>query len=327
MSIDWQRFGQIVQSHERFLLTSHVRPDCDALGSELGLALGLEWLGKDVRIVNSQPTPPNIAFIDVDNRIEAFGVDVEPEDLVDRDCLIVLDTSAWVQLDVMADFIRDSRITRLVIDHHVSEDKLDAELFKDVTSESTGRLVVQALAALDVPLTPEMARPLFAAIATDSGWFRFPACSVETYRAAAVLIEAGVVPQEVYTQLYEKESLARVRLRGRILERTEVCCDGRLAFTAALQKDFQETGAVSADTEDAVNFTLRIAGVQAAVIFSEYEPGRCKVSFRSRRPIDVSQVAAQFGGGGHQQAAGASLEGSFADWRDKVLDAMRKVME
>lgn len=326
MTIDWQRFGRIVQTHERFLLTSHVRPDCDALGSELGLALGLESLGKQVRIVNNQPTPPNIAFIDPDQRIEAYGVDVSAADLADRDCLIILDTSAWIQLDSMEPFIRASPATRLVIDHHVSEDQLDAELFKDVTSESTGRLIVEALTALDVPLTAAMAAPLFAAMATDSGWFRFPACSAETYRAAAQLIDAGAVPQDIFTSLYERESLARVQLRGRILARTELHCDGRLAATVALREDFEKTDAVSADTEDAVNFTLRIAGVEAAVIFSEHEPGRCKLSFRSRPPIDVSKVAAQFGGGGHQQAAGASLEGGFQQWRDKVLDAMRTAM-
>src|SRR5688572_18307163 len=144
MTINWPRFAEIVRANERFLLTSHVRPDCDALGSELGMAGVLESLGKNVRIVNGQKTPPNIAFIDPARKIQTLHEDVKPEALSDVQVLMILDTSAWAQLGPMSDVIRPSQARKVLVDHHVGEDDLGAELFKDTSSEATGRLVVEA---------------------------------------------------------------------------------------------------------------------------------------------------------------------------------------
>ena len=196
MPIDWPRFADIVRRHQRFVLTSHIRPDCDALGSELGMAGVLESLGKDVRIVNGQSTPPNLLFIDPRGRLEAIGVNVQPADLADREVLMVLDTSAWTQLGPMADVVRSTAAKKVVLDHHVSSDDLGAEMFKDTQAEATGRLVLQAAEQLGVPFTPEIATPLFAAIATDTGWFRFSSTTGDTMRAAGRLLDAGANPRE-----------------------------------------------------------------------------------------------------------------------------------
>src|SRR5262245_54480166 len=126
MPINWPRFAEIVRAKQRFLLVSHIRPDCDALGSELGMAGVLEALGKDVRIVNGHPTPPNLAFIDPFKRIGVIGQSVQPADLADRELLMILDTSAWAQLGPMSDFIRAFTGTKIVVDHHVSSDGLGA---------------------------------------------------------------------------------------------------------------------------------------------------------------------------------------------------------
>src|SRR5262245_25425367 len=159
MGIDWNRFAEIVRSHQRYLLVSHIRPDCDALGSELGMAGVLEALGKQVRIVNGQATPPNLAFIDPTKRIGVIGQTVQPAELADIEVLMILDTSAWAQLGPMSDFIRAFPGKKVVVDHHVSEDDIGAEPFKNVTAEATGRLVVEAAEALGVQLTREMATP------------------------------------------------------------------------------------------------------------------------------------------------------------------------
>ena len=179
MSVDWTAFTDIVNSNQKFLLTSHIRPDCDALGSELGMAGVLEALGKDVRIVNGQATPHNLQFIDPKNKIQALGVDVTSDQLRDIDVLMILDTSAWAQLGPMSEVIRASNARRIVVDHHMGDDEgIDEfELFKDTSAEAAGRLVVEAADALGVALTPEIATALFAAIATDTGWFRFGSAS------------------------------------------------------------------------------------------------------------------------------------------------------
>ena len=168
MSIDWSEFTEVIRSHQRFLLTSHIRPDCDALGSELGMAEVLEALGKEVVIVNGHATPPNLAFIDPRQRIKVINQDTKIDDLRDVEVLMVLDTSAWQQLGAMGDVLRELDCKKIILDHHVSSDDLGAQSFKNTTAEATGRLVVEAADELGVPLTKEAAIPLFAAIATDT---------------------------------------------------------------------------------------------------------------------------------------------------------------
>jgi phosphoesterase RecJ-like protein len=327
MSIDWPRFTEIVRSHDRFLLTSHIRPDCDALGSELGMGGVLESLGKSVTIVNAQPTPPNLRFIDPQNRLKALGVDIRPHELWDFEVLMVLDTSAWAQLGAMAEVVRSTVARKLILDHHVGEDDLGAELFKNPQAEATGRLVVEAAHHLGARITPAMAGPLFAAIATDTGWFRFGSTTGTTLRYAAELIEAGAVPCEIFAGLYEQDSLPRLQLRGRILAHTKTDLDGRLVYTSALKADFDATGALPSDTEDAINLTLGVAGTEVAVIFVEQPTGGFKLSFRSRTPrVDCNELAKRFGGGGHKAAAGASIDLPWPEAETKVLDAVRNAM-
>lgn len=321
MAIDWPVFVSLIEANQSFLLTSHIRPDCDALGSELGMAALLEAVGKQVRIVNGHRTPPNLAFLDPGNRIEAIE-DLENDPSADVDILMVLDTSAWVQLGEMAEVIRGTSATRVVLDHHKSGDDLEAIVLKDVSAEATGALVVEAADALGVPLTAEMARPLFAAIATDTGWFRFPSTSSRTYQVAGRLTDAGASPAEIYGHLYERETLGRLRLRGLVLGRVSTACEGTLAYTHIRIADFEETGALPSDTEDLVNLSLTIEGTLAAVILVEQQPDVYKVSFRSRCQMDCSEVAAEFDGGGHQAAAGGTVEGEFEHARQRVLDAV-----
>jgi len=326
MNIDWPKFVELVRQHRTFLLTSHIRPDCDALGSELGMAEVLNALGKEVLIVNGQPTPPNLAFIDPQRRILALGHDLAASDLPRIDVLMILDTSAWAQLGSMAEFVRGSTARKIVLDHHVSEDDLQALLFKDQQVEATGRLVLEAARRLDVALTPQMAVPLFAAIATDTGWFRFASTRASTYRAAADLIDAGARPDAIFAQLYERDTIGRVRLRGLILSRVQAEREGRLMHTYVLKDDFALCGALPSDTEDAINMTLAIEGTQMAVIAVEQPQGGCKISLRSRCEVDCSRIAEQFGGGGHKAAAGAFLNVPPDVATAKVLDAVRAAM-
>lgn len=323
MTIDWSRFTEVIRSHQRFVLTSHIRPDCDALGSELGMAAILDQMGKDVRIVNGQESPAIFRFIDPQQRLEVIHQTVPPEQLIDREIVMILDTSAWVQLGPMADAIRSLPAKRIVLDHHVSEDDLGAELFKDTKAEATGRLVVEAADALQVPLTPLSAMPLFAALATDTGWFRFGSAGPGTYRIAARLIQAGASPAEIYRELYEQDTLGRVRLRGVILSRTEVELNGRLAHTYVLRDDFERNSALPSDTEDAINITLAISGVQFAVILVEQPKGGFKISFRSRCAIDCSRLAERFQGGGHKAAAGGHVADALGVAQPRVLAAVR----
>jgi len=326
MSIDWQPLSEIIARHTSFLITSHCRADCDALGSELGLAMALEALGKKTRIVNGDDVPSHIRFMDPDNRVGELGKGVMPGELQDFDALVVVDTSAWGQLGPMADVVRGFAGTRVVIDHHVSADDLSAEEFKDPTAEATGRLILGLIEALGVDLTPKIAVPLFAAIATDTGWFRFSSVTEETFRALAKLVVAGASPPDIFSQLYERHSLARLYLRGRILNHVVSNLDGRLMSTHVTLEDFLATGAAKTDTEDSINTLFTVAGSEVAVLFVELEDKVTKVSLRSRTGFDVRAVAEQFGGGGHRAAAGITYAGTLQNASQAILDTLRVAM-
>ncbi len=325
MSIDWRPFTKLVSESKSVVLTSHMRPDCDAIGSEIGLALALRSLGKTVRIVNGDPVPPHIGFIDPNRDVNVLGRDVSAADVA-GDLLIVVDTSAWSQLGPMADVVCGSTARKALIDHHVSQDDLAAAIFKDTTSESTGRLVLGAIDALSVPLTSEIAAPLFAAIATDTGWFRFASVTEATLVAAARLVSAGARPNEVFAALYEQNSLARLLLQGRILTNVKSHLGGRLLSTSITQDDLRAVGAEPTDTEDVINRLLGVSGVEVALLFLELGPKETKVSLRSRSSLDVNRIAAQFGGGGHRAAAGVRYPGRLAQAESAVLDAVRAAM-
>jgi phosphoesterase RecJ-like protein len=326
MPIDWSPFTKFVNESRSFILTSHMRPDCDAIGSEIALALALRSLGKTARIINGDSVPPHIAFIDPNHDVHVLGRDVSPSD-TKSDAFVVLDTSAWSQLGPMADVVRSSTARKAVIDHHVSQDDLGATMFKDTTSESTGRLVLGAIDALGVAITPAIATALFAAIATDTGWFRFASVGEATFVAAARLVDAGAKPHEIFAKLYEQNSLARLLLQGRILSNVKSELSGRLLWTAITQDDLRAVGAEPTDTEDVINRLLGVAGAEVAVLMLELGPKETKVSLRSRSTLDVNQVAAQFGGGGHRAAAGVRYPGPIADAQHAVLNALRTAMK
>ncbi len=325
MTIDWRPFTKLVSESQSFVLTSHMRPDCDAIGSELGLALALRSLGKTVRIINGDDVPPHIAFIDPDHEVLVLGRDISAAD-VKCDVHVVVDTSAWGQLGPMADVVRATSAEKVNIDHHVSQDDLGAMVFKETTSESTGRLIVQAIDALGVKLTAEMATPLFAAIGTDTGWFRFSSVTAATFEAAARLVAAGAKPSGVFATLYEQNSLARLQLQGRILGNIKSHIGGRLLTTAITQDDLKAIGAEATDTEDVINRLLSVAGVEAALLFLELGPQETKVSLRSKASLDVNAVAAQFGGGGHKAASGVRYRGPLSEAEPKVIEAMIAAM-
>lgn len=326
MTIDWKRFKQIVDKAENIVLTSHIRPDCDALGSELGMAGLLEQMGKKCRIVNGQKTPPNLAFIDPENKILEIDEDVTREELASTDLIIILDTSAWVQLGRVGEWFKETDIQRVVVDHHESEDDLGAEFFKNKKAEATGSILTLAAEELGCKLNPEIAMPLFAAIATDTGWFRFPSAKGQCYRTAAMLIDAGADPSWIYGQVHEQDSVGRIKLRGEVLRRVVTELDGRLVHTYIRAEDFTSTGALPSDTEDLINLTLGIRGTEFAVIFVEQMNGDFKLSFRSRCDLKCNEIAGHFGGGGHKAAAGATMQGDLESLQSQVLDYVRGLM-
>ena len=324
---DWSELKKIVDAHQSFVLTCHVRPDADALGSELALASLLLDLGKSVRIANPSHAPNTLEFLDQDQQVDVLGQGISADEVLSADVHIILDTSAWSQLQGVAEVFRKTEAVKVVIDHHVSSDDLNAHDFKDTKAEATGSLIFRFAKDCGLPISQQAAFYLFCAIATDTGWFRFPSVRSQTYRDIAEIIDLGVQPHLVYGELYERSSLARHHLSGRVLQRITTTENGLISWTWVAREDFHETGAKPVDTEDLVNECLRIEGTKVAFIAVEQENGQVKFSFRARIGSNVAVIAEQFGGGGHNLAAGAMIPGPLDKAKQKVLEAVTTTVD
>lgn len=324
--LDWSSFVDLVRSHQRFVLTTHVRPDGDGLGSMLALAEVLEAppLSKAVRMTVASVVPPRYDFLDPARRIRRF----EPPGALyrDSDAVIVLDTGTWNQLGDFAAFLRSLPVAKAVIDHHLTQDDLSALRMVDATAEATGRLVYEAIVALGGPIPAAAAHGLFVALAMDTGWFRHNNTSSATFTLAADLVRAGARATEAYKCLFEQNTLSRLKLMGLVLARLQVTNSGRVAYTEIHRNDYASTGATPQDSEDLINYTRSLSGVEVGLLFMEQPRGGVKISFRSRR-VDVAKLAERFGGGGHRLASGAVLETSLDEARRRVLEAVGEAVQ
>jgi phosphoesterase RecJ-like protein len=327
MTIEWARLRQIIDAHDQFLITSHVRPDGDAIGSELGMAALLAQKGKQYIIVNASKFPRRYCFLDPERRVRHYGDEVKPAELESIEVVIILDTSAWAQLDSMADYVRTTPAKKVIIDHHIGHDDMGAELFKDTSAAACGSLVAEAVDHLGCEMTREVAQPLFVALATDTGWFRFSSTDGKTLRIAARLLDTGIPVDRLYRTIFEESTVARLKLIGRTLESLRVICNGRVAYSSVRLEDLQATGAIPQDSEDMVNYTLSISGVEVGLMFVEQRSGSVKVSFRARDSVDCSRIASQFGGGGHRAASGATIDAPLAQAQACVLKAVEATLE
>jgi bifunctional oligoribonuclease and PAP phosphatase NrnA len=324
MPVDWSPFVAFVRRHQRFVLTTHVRPDADGLGSLQALAEALESLGKRVERLIGSEFPPRCDFLDPDNRIQVFNA--AGSHVPQGDALIVLDTGTWNQLADVGPFVQAFTGERVVIDHHATQDDLGATRFVDTGVEATARLAFDAIRALDLPLTKSMATALFAAVVWDTGWFRHSSTTPWTFELGAALVAAGAKPTPIYEALFERESQPGLKLRGRYLERIETRAQGKIAFSFVPFRDYAETGATPHDTEDFIEYPRSIAGVEVALHFIEKRDTDIKVSFRARQ-LNVAKIAEQFGGGGHKLASGATLPGPLDAARDRVLQAVESALQ
>jgi phosphoesterase RecJ-like protein len=266
----------------------------------------------------ASPLPPRYDFLDPEKKnIERFWA--PGTEFLNCDSIVVLDTGTFSQLGEFGEFIRKALVPIAVVDHHRTQDDLGGLAFVDISSESTGRLTHEIITALGVPVSARAADFLFAAVATDTGWFRHPNASAATFALAEELVKCGANPTRLYEQLYEAAPLARFKLHGVALSRLTVVAGGQIAYTEIYLRDYAATGAVPGDTEELINYPRSIEGVEVALVFIEQPEGGTKVSFRARSRVDVSKLAEKYGGGGHRLASGARLPGTLEYARDTVL--------
>jgi phosphoesterase RecJ-like protein len=314
-----QQAATQIRKANSILLACHVRPDGDALGSLIGLALGLERLGKSVQAVSQDGVPEQYRFLPrwemVLNEPSgpydlAVGLDADGSDRLGRNEAAVL--AAPVVID---------------LDHHTGPDPFGTIQVVDPSVAATGELVFELLAELGVKLDAEIAACLLTAILTDTGSFRYSNVTAGTFRKAAALVEARAHPAPIHAAIYGSRPLAASCLLGRMLSGIETAEGGRIVWGALSQKDFIETGSTTEATEGFVDQVRMVEGNDIALFFREEPNGEIRVSLRSPGTANVARLADEFGGGGHVPAAGCTLFVPMAEAVEQVVAAARRELQ
>lgn len=302
-------FGRLCGKSEDFVLSTHIHPDGDALGSEISLAMFLRSRDKRVRIVNHDPTAETLRFIENEAvPVELYAPEVHDSILLDSDLIVLLDNSAPDRLGRMEPVMRANRGHTLCIDHHPSRDAPWEHNILDVDSCATAAMIYELTRAAGWQPDPRSAEAIFTGLATDTGFFRYNSTNARAHEVAAELLRLGVSPARTYNEVYEKNTVAFTRLLGHALAGLRLDGGGAVASVKITRQLVETLEAEDVDTSEITTALLAIVGVRVVVLFRELQPGLVKVSLRSKGDLDVHGLASEFGGGGHRNASGIVIE-------------------
>jgi phosphoesterase RecJ-like protein len=320
---DFQKAVDLINKPGDVLITTHIKPDGDACGCIAAMCEWLRAIGKNVTPLLLSELPKWYEFLFAE-KPAVLGEDVQLDDLTAGqlgkfDLIIIVDTNSHSQLAKFNDFLKQNDAPILVIDHHETSDNLGNVELVDRDAAAASLILLDLLKYAGWPVTDKIAEALFVAVATDTGWFRFSNADSRVFCTCAELIEAGVKPMRIYDHLYLNFSYPRFRLMAGMLDKLELHLNGRFAAMQITRQDFERTGAAYSDTENLINESHRIDSVKVSALFIELKDGRIRCSLRSRGPLDVSKIAAKFGGGGHTMAAGTFLPGPLENAKKLIM--------
>jgi phosphoesterase RecJ-like protein len=307
--------GRVLREHNKFAVLSHVRPDGDALGSTLALALSLKGLGKEVRAWNEEGMLEKYNFL-----AQAELLTQPPSEPEDFDVVVALDTAVQNRLGTTTSAVRHAKLW-INIDHHPSNPRYGDLVYIDPTAPATGQILFEFLTNQNFPITPEIAENLYAAISTDTGSFQYPNTTVRTFEIAAELVRCGVEVGRISQLLYENFPRRRTELLRELLGTMQFGCDGKLAWFSLSQAAALALGVIPEDNEGLIDHLRATRGVIVAIFFEELIDGKVRVSMRSKKEaVDVCAICTQFGGGGHVLAAGARVRGTLPEVEKKIVE-------
>jgi phosphoesterase RecJ-like protein len=294
----------VIRNGRRFIVASHSRPDGDAIGSAMAMALALRALGKDATVV-TDGIPP--AFLQPFPGVA--GIQITPEVTDTFDAALIMECSELPRTGVRG--LDKSPVMN--IDHHPGNTSYGAINWVDESAAACGEQVFTLLEAIGAPLTADIATHLYLAILTDTGSFHFSHLSPRTYEIARRCVEAGADPAWIARTHYDSNSLARVRVFGAAMNSMVIVAEGRVALLAITRKGMEDLGATNDDLEGLINFPLTVKDIEAVAFFKEVGDGDWRVSLRSKGNVNTGAIARQFGGGGHTNASGCSAKGALED--------------
>jgi phosphoesterase RecJ-like protein len=321
----WDATLDFLRGHRRFLISTHLNPEQDAIGSQVALREILRGMGKEAIAWNTSTTPLGCRFLDPADEIRQGRAPHDGELFRWADAAILLDVNTWAHLGEVGAALRGSSLPRAMIDHHRGGDADIAEVrVTDTSAAATGVLIAELARALGAPLTPSIASALFAAIAVDTGSFRHANTDARALETAADLVRRGAKPDALYREVFENTSWARLRLLPLALGSLRTDADGKIAWITITRAMYRDAGAGEEDSDRFVDEIRAVRGVEVSAVFRETESGQVKATLRSNGRVDVFRVASALGGGGHRLAAGATLAGPLDEAVPRVVAALRE---
>ncbi len=319
--IDYKKLKKILTENKSFLLSTHVNPDADAIGSEIAIYNILNQLGKEVRIINHSALPYNLQFLDPENKIEKYEKHKHYDLFDNSDVIVALDFNKADRLISMQEPFEKSTTLKICIDHHQDAGNAFDHHFVGTDYSATGHIIYEFIKQTNIAeLNSEIANPLYAAIMTDTGSFRFERANSELHRIIADLLEYDVDPVKIYGEIYDENKLNKLKIFGRALSSLKVIGNGKISYMLITQKDFEEVDAMESDTDNIVEYSLKVENVVLGMLFIEHKDG-FKVSLRSKGNIPVNKLAKEFNGGGHTNAAGVRMHNSrLEEMLPKILE-------
>jgi phosphoesterase RecJ-like protein len=307
-----------IEKSRRVIVTSHVDPEGDSLGSQLALAQILDELGKDVAVVNQDRPPERYAFMPGVDRI------LQTATVASRtfDTGFVVDCASLERIGNVRQRLEGIAVVNL--DHHRSNTRFGTVNHIEPETCASGMIVYQLNERLGLPIDARKATNMYVGIISDTGNFRYSNTSPEVLRVGSRLIETGIDSADLASKIFATKSQAALRLLGEALTSLTSELGGKVGMIVLDRAVFERTGATGSDVEGIVNYAKQLAGTMAGVLLREVESGEIKVSFRAEGQVDVDRVASSFGGGGHRNAAGARLPGPLADARLRVLAELER---
>lgn len=314
--------GGVLRAQQRFAILSHVRPDGDALGSQLALALSLEQLGKDVTVWNEDGLLEKYDFLPGRERLTR-----PPHEPQDFDVAIALDTATQSRLGTAGESVRSAK-TWINIDHHPSNPGYGDLVYIDPASPATGEILFELIRSEKLPMNSAIAENLFVAISTDTGSFQYPSTTARTFEIGAELVRSGVEVGRVSQLLFENYPRRRTELLRELLGTMRFEAAGKIASFSLSLKVAADLAVQPEDNEGLIDHLRAIRGVIVAVFFEELADGKVRVSMRSKsEEVDVSVICQKFGGGGHKLAAGTRVRGTLPEVEQKILEAICDVID
>ena len=312
----WNQVVQEIKSHNQFLITTHIHPDGDGIGSGVALAKHLISLGKEAVMVSPDPLPERFRFLDPEKKVLTY----DPNHLEEKEIFFVLDTSELSRLGRMQEVLEKRKDKVISIDHHPFRDHFARIHVVDADAFATGELVYELIQSMNGNLTRPIAEALYVSILTDTGFFRYGKKHGRVHAIVLDLLKTGIDPARITEMLFESDSPKRLQLLGTILSHLEMNYENRVCFMEVTQRLMKEFGTRQEDLDGIVDYTRMVEGVEVGAMFTELGDGWVKVSLRSKRGIDVNQLAVRMGGGGHSRASGLLMKGSLVEVKKKVLE-------